>query len=420
MNKLTWGRHLSSFLISGLLITIVGCSDGGLDKSEPEPVVEPPVIDTGDGGLEPPEIEIPIEEIPIVIPSITTPLVNITYPSICTTAGLPDSDDATNNLCVALPQGSSADISIGITDNNTDHDTPVTVTFSSTCDSAVFSKAIHNITSTAQTIASTYTSNCVGTNTVKGTVVAGEDGSPASVANTIEVATDIPSSIAYVSSVPQKLDIAGTGGVVEATVTFKLTGEQQGPVQGKIVDFTLSENAINAGVTFATGGDVSETNEAGEVITHILAGSKTTPIVISAVLRENDEITAVSNGLSVSGGPPVDGRFSLTLSHYNPNAWLMDNAKVDVTATLADRNSQPVTDGTSVIFTAESGVFITDQCQTIGGRCSVVWTSSPADHDLDIDTNTTRVTIMAEADGTEYFRDHGHTADLFDNSYTHT
>jgi hypothetical protein len=341
--------------------------------------------------------------------------VAVSYPSSCDSSGLPDDEPSTSFPCVVLHIDEPATLSIQVADDQPEGDVAIRVDWSAACGAAVLNPVTANATTRQSVHSSTYTANgCTGNDVVTARVVNVGSGVAIDAAGTVNIASNLPVAIRFVSATPTKLDIAGTGGKTQATVKFKVMGESEQPVAGEGVSFYLGSNSQLAGVALVDGTDQGVTDQNGDIITRILAGTQTTPVVVTAVLDRDTGITAVSYGISVSGGPPVAGGFELALMPWNPDAWHLDNAKVDVVATLSDRNGQPVPDGTTVVFTTESGIMIPDFCQTTNSRCNVQWTSNPANHTTS-GTDTSRTTIMAIVDGAERFDDFGAVENQFDD-----
>jgi hypothetical protein len=392
-----WTRVLSTLALM-LALPLMGCNDAGGGGDPIEQLRDGTTQGTVDGNV-----------------SITSGTVTVAYPSSCDASGQPDDSPATTNPCSSLPPNEPATLSIGVADDRTDGNVAIRVEWTAVCGTANLTP-VSTTTSTANgTLTTSYSANgCTGNDVVTARVINIGSGVAIDTIGTVNISSNDPVAIQFVSATPTKLDIAGTGGRTQSTIKFRVLGESEKPVAGEIVRFELGINAQLAGVTIIDGMTQGTTNDAGDVISRIVAGPQTTPVVITAVLQSDTDITAVSYGISVSGGPPVAGGFELALNPWNPDAWFIDNVPVQVTATLSDRNGQSVPDGTTVVFTTESGTMIPDFCQTTNSRCSVNWTSNPANHTT-TGTDTSRTTIMAIVDGAERFDDFGATENQFDD-----
>lgn len=395
--KTSWGRLLSAIALITVM-ALIGCDDTSQTADPTKQLRDglPGVI--VDGNV-----------------SVTSASVTVTYPRTCDSSGLPDDSTATSNPCLSLPPDGAATLSIGVTDNRTDGDVAIRVEWLADCGTANLTPAADVTTTGERTITSLYSANgCTGVDQVTARIVNISSGVEIDTVGSVAIMGNVPVAIQFISATPAKLDIAGTGGQTQATVKFRVLGESENPVAGEQVSFYLSANALAAGVEIIDGATQGVTNAVGDVITRIVAGEQTTPIVVTAVLDSNTSLTAPSDSLSVTGGPPVAGGFVLALHPWNPDAWLLDNVKVNVVATLSDRNGQSVPDGTTVVFTTESGTMIPDFCQTTNSRCNVEWTSNPANHTTG-GTNTSRATIMGIVDGAERFDDFGSVENQFDD-----
>jgi len=162
------------------------------------------------------------------------------------------------------------------------------------------------------------------------------------------------------------------------------------------------------------------TNAQGLAQTIVNSGTVATSIRVTAEIDQtNPAIVSQSTNLVVSTGIPDQDSFSISADNVSPEAWNVDGTQVTVTARLADAFNNPVPDGTAVSFTTEGGS-IQPSCTTIGGACSVIWTSQfprPQGKELQIEgvvahsPNTMgqryggRATIIATAIGEESFPD---------------
>lgn len=76
----------------------------------------------------------------------------------------------------------------------------------------------------------------------------------------------------------------------------------------------------------------------------------------------------------------MQSAFSLSMKTHNPEAWSIDNTRVEVMAMLADAQGQAVSNGTSVTFTTDAGAIEgaiggKASCYTLAGICTVTWRS---------------------------------------------
>ncbi|MBN2646287.1 MAG: Ig-like domain-containing protein [Thiotrichales bacterium] len=226
-------------------------------------------------------------------------------------------------------------------------------------------------------------------------------------------------SIQFLSATPNLISLKGTGGVgygESSQVRFKVVDNAGNPVQGARVEFRLTTEV--GGLTLAQTEAVS--NLSGEVSTNVLAGTIPTPVRVTAriTLDDNQTLFVQSDLLTVTTGIPDQNSMSLSLETFAPEAFKVDGVAVPITIRLADRNNNPVPDGTVVNFTTEGGRIGTTEsdgsCVTEDSTCTVTWTSQnprPADH---------RVQIIAYAIGHESFYDRNadgvfNDGDVFDD-----
>jgi len=92
-------------------------------------------------------------------------------------------------------------------------------------------------------------------------------------------------------------------------------------------------------------------------------------------------IVSQSNTLTITTGLPTQNFFSLSMSTHNIEGWSYDGVTSAVTVIASDRLAEPVPDSTVINFIAEGGHFNststnTATCTTIGGTCTVTFTSA--------------------------------------------
>ncbi|BBP43659.1 hypothetical protein THMIRHAT_14050 [Thiosulfativibrio zosterae] len=218
------------------------------------------------------------------------------------------------------------------------------------------------------------------------------------------------SSIQFISAAPTQLSLKGTGGIglaEQAKVTFKLVDTSGFAVEGATLNFKISTSVGNLSLTNSS----AITNSDGEAFTYVLSGTVPTSVRVTAFTTDlnGNTISIQSDILGIATSIPDQNSFEITLETLAPQGWSYSGEEVLVTARAADRNNNPVPNGTAVYFTAEGGS-IEPACQTDNGVCSVTWRSQaprPVDH---------RVTIMAYTIGTETFYDReGGEDGVFDN-----
>lgn len=281
--------------------------------------------------------------------------------------------------------------------------TPTTVNFASSCVN----------TGDASIDASVVTNNGVAESTYQDLSCAGADGTTDTIVATVVVnsadlsaTTDITlsseslGSVEFISATPESIVLKGTGGQGKqetSTVTFVVKGELGNPLNQQAVDFSLNTDV--GGLSLAAASGI--TNSEGLVSAKVVAGTVPTAVRVTATVTVDDQgntISTQSDLLSVNTGLPDQNSITLALSTINPEARNIIGTNVDVTAYLADSFNNPVPDGTTVNFTTEGGA-IEPSCTTTDGNCTVTWTSQEPF------TDNHRVTILATAEGHEYFVD---------------
>jgi hypothetical protein len=272
---------------------------------------------------------------------------------------------------------------------------PLEVKFTSPC--ALSGKAA--LTSSATTVngvaSATYRDiGCAAADTITATIT----GTTLSSTGVVTVAAPAVGSIQFVSAQPTSIALRGTGGVGRqetSVVTFRVVDVAGNPVGGRLVNFALNTNA--GGLAIVPSSATSDA--AGLVVTTVSAGSVSTPVRVTASTTSGGQtLSTQSDQLSVSTGVPSQGGFSLSVSTFNIEGWVVDGTRTQVIARLADRFSNPVPDGTVVNFTSAGGS-IGSTCTTKDGACSITLTSQ------NFRPSNGRVAILAYAIGEESFTD---------------
>ena len=276
--------------------------------------------------------------------------------------------------------------------------TPTVIEFASTCVNAGKASIDSQVTTVNGEAQATYQDiSCAGAMGNEDSIFATVKVNSADLTANREV-TLLPEelgSIEFISATPESIVLKGTGGEGKqetATLTFLVKGELGNPLNQQNVNFSLNTDV--GGLALAS--DVGVTNAQGLVSVKVIAG--TVPTVVRVIAKvANSDIATQSDKLTVNTGLPDQDSLTLAFSEFNPEAFNFIK-EVTVSAYLADSFNNPVPDGTTVNFTTEGGS-IEPSCVTINGTCDVLWNSThpkPDDH---------RVTILATAEGHEYFVD---------------
>lgn len=294
-----------------------------------------------------------------------------------------------------LSPGGTAIVTVTLVDSSGDTYTeePATVSFTSECANSGLAEIDESVTTVNGTGTVTYAAGgCVGDDTI---VASATIGSAVTGNITITVAEASVGSVAFVSSEPETIALAGTGGTENSKVTFEVLDENGDPSSGKTVNFSLTTDIGGLSLTH----DSAVSGQNGEVYVVVEAGTVATSVRVSATVN-GTSITTVSDNLVVSTGLPDQNSFSISVDIQNPEAWDYDGVESIVTIRAADHFNNPVPDGTAVYFTTEGGS-IEPSCTTVDGACEVTWTSQEPRPDA----SDAFVTILAIAIGEESFTD---------------
>lgn len=296
-----------------------------------------------------------------------------------------------------LSPGGTTEVSAVIwnSETNEKYQSPISVSFTSSCISTGKSTISSPILATAGKASTTYKAiNCQGSDVITATISVG--GAVRSATGSISFPAATSSSIEFVpATTPQWIYISGVG-ASQAEVKFKVLDSVGSPISNVNVDFSL--NTTVGGITLTAASNQTDAN--GLVSTFVTPGTIPTSVRVTATVR-GTSISTQSSQLAVTTGLPEQNRMSIAVETHAVEAFEYDGVEVPVTAFLADRFGNPSPDGTTVTFrTEENGsAVVPASCTTTDGTCNVVWRSQgnrPGDH---------RVTILATALGEESFVD---------------
>jgi len=259
-------------------------------------------------------------------------------------------------------------------------DKPVKVTFSSACAAAgkaTLATSVLTNNGTAQTV---YRDKGCGNSD---TVTVSADGVAKSANATLAIAPPAAASLQFVQAVPsnQSIVIKGQGGngrTETATLTFKIVDVFGNPLPGRQVNFTRAPADADVVINKAT--DTSDAD--GNVITTVNSGSTPTSFRVLATLpgtgNGGANISTLSDTVAVTSGLPVKRSFSISAGSFNVEGWDIDSAPTApatrIQMLLADEFSNPVPDGTPIVFQTNLGSVGSSNrggCNTVNGGCSV-------------------------------------------------
>jgi hypothetical protein len=310
-----------------------------------------------------------------------------------------------------ISAGGTALIAVNIVDGN-NSDAIITnrsygLTIESNCAAQSPAQATFNneevITAQGSNVGFTYTAEgCVGSDSLTVVLYAVDNGNIdrnaelGRATGSITVASPEVGAISYEGADRTLIAIKGLGSSTlptQAAVSFKVVDKSQNPIEGRVVEFELSNDT--GGIELASTSDVTDSD--GVVQAIVNSGTTHTQVAVKATVLAVGTEAAISptNSLpiSVTTGLADQDSFEIVADILNPNAASVSGTEVEITAFAADQFNNPVPDGTTVNFTAESG-FIGSRCEMSGGSCSVTWISSgerPGAGDGTIDPSLNRV-----------------------------
>lgn len=279
--------------------------------------------------------------------------------------------------------------------------TSVQVAFSASCGTVNPATAITNSAGKASTTYTADSANCAGTNV---RIAASSVGVVSPLESSIAVAAIQATNLQFVSASPANIYLLGSGAVTQSQVLFKVVDSSGNPVQNQAVELSLLNSNASAGLSIDVLGNMlsvtKTSNAAGQVSVAVFSGNVPTSVQVVAKLP-GTSIQTNSNTLTVASGKAVQKAASLALKAWSVEGMTADGTETAVTFSLADRQGNPVPDGTEVNFVVESGVMIPARCVVTGGdsRCTSTFRSSgtrPANG---------RVSILAYVPGEEDFVD---------------
>ena len=282
---------------------------------------------------------------------------------------------------------------------------PVNVTFAASCGKINSSALNASVTTNGSGVASaTYTAVSADGTLCSGpvTVTASSSGANAQT-GTITVAAPVANAVTFATATPAQIYVAGSGAAEQAIATFKVLSSGTA-LPGTSVTFSLVTNpgGVGLGARASTTPVTRTSDSSGNVTITVFSGTIPGPLKVRAALTSDASVFAETQNLTVASGPPSQRFMSLSVATSNIEAAVLDGAATTLTVRLADRQGNPVVDGTVVNFTAEGGQ-VASSCATaiLGGvsQCTVNFQSQnprPAGG---------RVSILAYTEGTKDYTD---------------
>ena len=273
----------------------------------------------------------------------------------------------------------------------------VTVNFSATCGSfeptSIISANQGNVTSTYKAIDSNG-NLCENKQTITA-VTANNTSSAQSIEVNIKAIK--ASNIIYTTTESVVLGAKNSGSSSSGQIEFTVYSNGV-PAANQEVILDLIKSPID--FNFISQGNrnsgILKSNSSGKVTVNLYPGNIPGPVEIQATLKADQTISASAKNIAVATGRPTQKGITLALEKNV----LADNA-IDTTGLsvyLTDRQGNFVPNGTVISFVAEGGT-VTPNCATVGGNCSVTFTSQnprPANG---------RVSVIAYVEGDKAYSD---------------
>ena len=261
-------------------------------------------------------------------------------------------------------------ISVQVVANGAPVTSPVQVVFSTSCGSVspasvnTDGAGISSTSYKADVIACAGTNVSISASSVGATPLSGQ----------ISVLPTIATNIQFISTAPAIIYLRDSGAATQAVVTFKVVNSIGEPLPNQ----SLAMSLVNAGPgisldVLGANSQVTKTSDAaGNVSVAVFSGTVPTPVQVRAVLIANNQISTTSGILTIASGRPVQKAASIASVKFSLEGLNFDGDTTPITLSLADRQGNPVPDGTVVNFVSQSGVMIPPTCVITGGtsQCS--------------------------------------------------
>lgn len=240
--------------------------------------------------------------------------------------------------------------------------------------------------------------------------------SPATASYTVTTAP--VTGIQFVQASPSVIYQQDSVGANSSIVKFKVIDSNGNPVSGQTVNAALINPT--GGVHFcdaaATAGSAVSAAPSGEVSFSVCSGTQPETVQVRATLAGASGVFTDSNILTVQTGLPTQRFFDIAADLLNLNCEKVNNSYTNITVNLADRQGNPVPNGTPVALVTEGGQLNSSNvssCLIDEGKCTVrLWCqdyrprgSMNVDGSPLGDPRPGRVTVLAMADGEESFVD---------------
>ena len=305
-------------------------------------------------------------------------------------------------------------VSVQVAANGSPVASPVQVLFTASCGTVTPPSANTDGSGVASTTYKADVISCAGTNVSISASLVGA----APLSGQIAVLPTIATNIQFVSTAPAIIYLRDSGAATQAVVTFKVVDSGGNPQPNQAIALSLV-NSSGPGVSIDSLGSVAPvtktTDSAGNVSVAVFSGTVPTPVQVRAVLLANNQISTTSGILTVASGRPVQSAASIASAKLSLEGFNFDGDTTPVTLSIADRQGNPVPDGTVVNFVSQSGVMVPPVCVITGGtsQCqSTIRTQGTR-------PSNGRVSILAYVQGEEDFND-ANRNNVYDQGETFT
>lgn len=256
----------------------------------------------------------------------------------------------------------------------------------------------------------------VQTSSTGACVVSASSSGVSAVANYTVVAPPI-AGLQFVSATPNLIYQAGSVGVNTSIVSFKVIDSVGAAVTtGVVVNASLTNT--DGGINFCGSPSSITSGADGLVSFSVCAGTLPATVQVRASLgAPNAAVFTTSNLLTVQTGLPTQRFFDISTTQLNfyAGGYFTDKFNgnsVQISVFAADRQGNPVPNGTKIIFVSEGGQINSgglSNCSIVNGRCSVSLIGQDyrpmGSAAVGGDPRPGRVSVLAYADGEEYFID---------------
>lgn len=296
----------------------------------------------------------------------------------------------------------------------------VAVTFSTGCGTVSPASALVNAAGQANAV--------VQTNSTGACVVSASSSGVSLVTGYTVTAPPI-AGLQFVSAIPSLIYQTGSVGANTSIVNFKVI-DSVGAAVTTGVKVNASLTNTDGGINFCGSPSSITSGSDGIASFSICAGTLPTTVQVTATLAPpNAAISTSSNLLTVQTGLPTQRFFDIAATKLNFYAGghfttKLNGNSVGITVNAADRQGNPVPDGTKIVFVSEGGQINfagQSSCLIANGACTVLLIGQDyrpmGSTAVNGEPRPGRVTVLAYADGEEYFIDTKDANGIYNNRY---